>query len=38
VPTLECLPTNLAYRVRSQFRADADHLGSYSPWNVFRFA
>jgi hypothetical protein len=32
------LPTNLTYRVRSQFRADADHLGSFSPWNAFRFA
>ena len=32
------LPSNLTYRVRSQFRADADHLGSFSPWNVFRFA
>jgi hypothetical protein len=32
------LPSNLTYRVRSQFRADADHLGSFSPWNAFRFA
>jgi hypothetical protein len=31
------LPTNLTYRVRSHFTADVDHLGSFSPWNVFRF-